>query len=193
MCLRHRKGTSVPITRARKEEQVARYAELLSESTGFAIVSPNNLPVNKIEALRRQVREAGGEYVVGKNTLVIKALEQAGWVVPEGQLEGQTAVIFGKDAFPDVAKALLAFIDKEKLEDDKLKVIGGVMGKDVLKSTGVKAVSELPTLPELQAQIIGLIVTPAINIVSILDAANAGVVNVIQALLDKDKDGGSAA
>ena len=53
MCLRHRKGTSVPISRARKEEQVARYAELLSESTGFAIVSPTNLPVNKIEALRR--------------------------------------------------------------------------------------------------------------------------------------------
>jgi ribosomal protein L10 len=67
------------------------------------------------------------------------------------------------------------------------------MGKDVLKSTGVKAVSELPTLPELQAQIIGLIVAPATNIVSILDAANAGVVNVIQALLDKDKDDGSAA
>jgi large subunit ribosomal protein L10 len=183
----------VPISRARKEEQVARYVELLSESTGFAIVSPSNLPVNKIEALRRQVRDAGGEYVVGKNTLVIKALEQAGWVVPQEQLVGQTAVIFGKDAFPDVAKALLAFIEKEKLEDDKLKVIGGVMGKDVLKSTGVKAVSELPTLPELQAQIIGLIVAPATNIVSILDAANAGVVNVIQALLDKDKDDGSAA
>jgi large subunit ribosomal protein L10 len=182
----------VPISRARKEEQVARYAELLSESTGFAIVAPTNLPVNKIEALRRQVRKAGGEYVVGKNTLVIKALEQAGWVVPADQLKGPTAVIFGKDAFPDVAKALLDFIDKEKLEEDKLKVIGGVMGKDVLKSTGVKAVSELPTLPELQAQIIGLIVAPATNLVSVLDAADAGIVNVLQALLDKDKDGSAA-
>jgi len=117
---RLRKGTAVPITRARKEEQVARYAELLKASTGFAIVSPKNLAVNKIEALRRQVRDAGGEYVVGKNTLVIKALEQAGWVVPQDQLTGMTAVIFGKDAFPDVAKALLAFIEKEKLDEDKL-------------------------------------------------------------------------
>jgi large subunit ribosomal protein L10 len=183
----------MPISRARKEEQVARYAELLTASTGFAIVSPKNLPVSKIEALRSQVRDAGGEYVVGKNTLVIKALEQAGWVVPTDQLTGPTAVIFGKEAFPDVAKALLAFIEKEKLDDDKLKVVGGVMAGSVLQSTGVKAVSELPTLPELQAQIIGLIVTPAINIVSILDAANAGVVNVIQALLDKDKDDNSAA
>jgi ribosomal protein L10 len=66
------------------------------------------------------------------------------------------------------------------------------MGTDVLKSSGVKAVSELPTLPELQAQIIGLIVAPATGIVSVLDAADAGIVNVIQALLDKDKDGSAA-
>lgn len=188
------KGTAVPISRARKEEQVSRYAELLGESNGFAIVSTQGLSVNRIEALRRQVREVGGEYVVGKNTLVIKALEQAGWVVPEGQLQGPTAVIFGRDNFPGVAKALFAFIEKEKLEDDKMQVVGGVMGKDVLKGTGVKAVSELPTLPELQAQIIGLIVQPAQNIVTILDMANANVVNVLQALLDKDKDSdGSAA
>jgi len=155
-------------------------------------LSHPNLPVSKIEALRSTVRDAGGEYVVGKNTLVIKALEQSGWVIPEDQLSGPTAVIFGKDSFPGVAKALLDFIEKEKLEEDRFKVIGGVMGKEVLKSSGVKSVSELPTLPELQAQIIGLIVTPAINIVSILDAADAGIVNVIQALLDKDKDDSAA-
>lgn len=183
----------MPISRARKEEQVARYVDLLGQSVGFAIVSSNNLPVSKIEDLRNVVRNAGGEYVVGKNTLVIKALEQAGWVVPEGQLKGQTAVIFGKDSFPGVAKALLDFIEKEKLEEAKFRVVGGVMGTDVLKPAGVKSVSELPTLPELQAQIIGLIVAPATNIVSILDAADAGIVNVIQALLDKDKDDGSAA
>ena len=179
----------MPISRARKEEQVAHYAELLAESNGFVIIEPKGLPVSKIEALRTTVREAGGEYVVGKNTLVIKALEQAGWTVPQGQLKGPTAVIFGKDNTPGVAKALLEFIEKEKLEEDKMRVIGGILGKDVLKSKDVKSVSELPTLPELQAQIIGLIVAPATNIVSILDAADAGIVNVIQALLDKDKDG----
>lgn len=183
----------MPITRQRKEEFVALYNELLEVSSGFAIVSTRGLAVNKIEALRRKIKEAGGQYAVTKNTLITKALEQSGWVVPADLLQGQTAIVFGKDNFPGVAKALLAFIEAEKLEEDKMKVVGGVMGHDILNTDGVTAVSNLPTLPELQAQIIGLIVQPAVNLVSILEAADAGVVNVLQALLDKDKDNGEAA
>jgi large subunit ribosomal protein L10 len=185
----------LPITRQRKEEFVALYNELLQVSSGFAIVSTRGLAVNKIEALRRKIKDAGGQYAVTKNTLMTKALEQSGWVVPSALLQEQTAIVFGKDNFPGVAKALLDFIEAEKLEEDKMKVVGGVMGNDILNADGVKAVSQLPTLPELQAQIIGLIVQPAINLVSILEAADAGIVNVLQALLDKDenKDNGEAA
>ncbi len=183
----------LPITRQRKEEFVALYNELLSVSSGFAIVSTRGLAVTKIQALRRKIKDVGGQYAVTKNTLITKALEQSGWVVPSALLQEQTAIIFGKDNFPGVAKALLDFIEAEKLDEEKMKVVGGVMGSDILNADGVKAVSQLPTLPELQAQIIGLIVQPAVNLVSILDAADAGIVNVLQALLDKDKDSGEAA
>lgn len=183
----------MPVSRARKGEQLAHYNDLLSISSGFAVVSTNGLPVSRIQSLRRKIRDAGGQYEVAKNTLITKALEQSGWVVPSDVLAGQTAIVFGKDNFPGVAKALLAFLETEKIEEDKLKVVGGVMGKSVLNADGVKDVSNLPTLPELQAQLIGLIAAPATSLVSVLQAATGGMVNFVQALEDKLKEGGEAA
>ena len=93
--------------------------------------------------------------------------------------------------FPGVAKAVLEFIKDEDL-DEKMRIDGGVMGgEEILDAAAVKAVSELPSLPELQAQIIGLIIQPSQNIVNILHNAESGVVNVLQAWLDKDADGDS--
>ncbi len=185
---------NLPISRARKEELVARYVDILQESNGFAIVSSQGMSVGKVETLRKRIYEAGGVYVVTKNTLLTKALEQAGWTIPEEHLTGPTAIAFGKDNFPAVAKAVLAFI-KEENAAEIMRVTGGVMGgAEILSADGVKDVSELPSLPELQAQIIGLIVQPSQNIVNILNSAESGVVNVLQAWLDKDDaDGGDAA
>lgn len=183
------------ITRERKEELVATIVELLEASNGFTVVNTQGISVPKVEALRRKITEAGGHYMVAKNTLVTKALEQTGWVVPEDLLKGPTAIAFGKDNFPGVAKAVIQFIKDENLDDTRLKITGGVMGgTEVVNAKGIVDISELPTLPELQAQIIGLIVQPAQAIVNILYSAESGVVNVLQAWLDKDKEeGGEAA
>ncbi|MGJ3240046.1 MAG: 50S ribosomal protein L10 [Anaerolineae bacterium] len=178
----------MPITRARKEELVAQYVEILEQSNGFAIVSAQGMSVGRVEQLRKEIYKAGGQYVVAKNTLLTKALEEAGWDVPEESLKGPSAVVFGMDNFPGVAKAVLNFIKDENL-GEVMEVQGGVMsGEGVLSANDVKAISDLPSLPELQAQIIGLIVAPSRNIVTILNNAESGVVNVLQAWLDKDGD-----
>lgn len=179
----------MPISRARKEELVAQYVEILEQANGFAIVNSQGLSVSKVQQLRKKIYDAGGQYVVTKNTLLTKALEQTGWAIPEDALTGRTAVAFGIDNFPGVAKAVLEFIKDENL-DEKMEIDGGVMGDDILDPAAVKAISELPSLPELQAQIIGLLVQPSQNIVNILHNAESGVVNVLQAWLDKDAEGG---
>lgn len=181
----------MPITRERKEELVARYVELLNESNGFVIVKTQGLSVPQIEAMRRIVREQNGQYAVAKNTLIRKALEQADWVVPQDLLEGPIAVIFGRDNMPGVSKAVLNFIKDQNL-DEKMEVAGGVMTGEVINSSQVKAVSELPTLDELRAQLAGLVVSPAQGIVNVLYQATGGVVNVLQAYLDKNEEGGDA-
>lgn len=178
----------MPITRERKEELVAQYVELLKNSTGFAVIASAGMTVQKVQELRKKIDDAGGTYIVTKNTLLRIALEQAGWNVPTASLEGPTAVAIAADNFPGLAKTVLEYI-KEGDNATKMQVKGGVMGgKEILNAAGVDAVSTLPTLPEMQAQIIGLIIAPAQSIVNILNSADSGVVNVLQAWLD-EKDG----
>jgi len=178
----------LPISRARKEELVAKYVELLNESNGFIIVQTQGMTVAQIQGLRNTVREENGLYAVTKNTLFTKALEQADWTIPEDLLHGPISVVFGRDNMPGVSKALLKYIEDEGFEE-KMEVTGGIMTGDILSPEQVDAVSKLPTLDELRAQIAGLVVSPAQGIVNVLYQATGGVVNVLQAYIDKNEAG----
>jgi len=183
----------VPITRERKDEIVARLVEIIQASDGFAIVQTQGMSVAQVQTLRGKMRQAGGRYVVSKNKLVGKALEECGWVVPQDLLKGPTALVFGYRNFPAVTRALLDYIKETNPEPEKLRAVGGVMGgKDVFQAEGLEAVSNLPTLDEMRAQLIGLVVAPSQGIVNAINAATASVVNVLQAYLD-DRNKGDAA
>jgi large subunit ribosomal protein L10 len=181
------------ISKERKNELVDQYVDLLDRTNGFVIVQYHGLSVKQTDTLRAQIREAGGAYHVTKNTLFTKALQQIGWPVPDDLLVGPVAVAFGMDNMPGVAKAVLDFTD-EITQKDSLQVTGGIMTGEILNAKKITAISKLPSLDEIRAQLAGLIVTPATGIVSVINAANGQVVNVIQAYLDKNKsDGGEAA
>ena len=89
---------------------------------------------------------------------------------------------------PGVSKAVLKYIKDEKFEE-KMQIAGGVMTGEVITSAQVTTISELPTLDELRAQLAGLVITPAQGIVNVLYQATGGVVNVLQAYLDKNEEG----
>jgi len=176
----------LPISRTRKEELVAKYVELLNESNGFILIETQGLSVPQIEQMRKIIREQNGVYAVAKNTLIRKALEQADWTVPQDLLKGPVSVVFGRDNMPGVSKAVLKYIKDEKFEE-KMQIAGGVMTGEVINSAQVTTISELPTLDELRAQIAGLVISPAQGIVNVLYQATGGVVNVLQAYLDKEE------
>ncbi|MCA9912168.1 MAG: 50S ribosomal protein L10 [Anaerolineae bacterium] len=173
----------MPISRDRKEELVAQYVELLNESSGsFTVVRTQGLPVPRVQGLRKAVLDAGGKYVVAKNTLMKKALEETGYTIPEDLLSGPTAIVFGRENFPGVVKALLDYIKQEAFDQEKVAPTGGVLGgQDIFAESALEEISNMPTLPEIQAQILGLLVQPSIGLVSLLQQANSGVVNVLQA------------
>lgn len=178
----------MPLSKGRKEELVAELKELIESSMGFAVVQTQGMSVAKVEAIRGKIREAGGQYFVAKNSLLKKALSQVGWAIPEELLKGPTAIAFGKENFPGVTKALLNYIKDENPDPKVFQAVGGLMsGKEILNAKRLEAVSNLPTLDEIRAQLAGLVVAPATGIVTVLDAANAQVVNVIQAYLDDKK------
>ncbi|MBC8171784.1 MAG: 50S ribosomal protein L10 [Anaerolineae bacterium] len=180
------------ITKAQKDEIVASYVDLLGKTSGFIIIQYTGMRTPDINQLRAKVRDASGTYLAAKNTLLIKALEQRGWVVPADLLQGPSAVIFGMDNLPGVAKAVVEFLTDKDVQ--KIAAKGGVMDNKVFDAAQVIAISKLPTLDEIRAQVAGLIVAPATGIVSILQAANSQIVNVIQAYLDEhNKEAGDAA
>jgi len=178
----------LPISRTRKEELVAKYVELLNESNGFVLIQTQGMSVPQIEQMRRVIRAENGVYSVAKNTLIRKALEQAEWTVPEDLLKGPVSVVFGRDNMPGVSKAVLKYIKDEKFEEN-IQVTGGVMTGEVISTSQVTAISELPTLDELRAQLAGLVISPAQGVVNVLYQATGGVVNVLQAYLDKNEEG----
>jgi large subunit ribosomal protein L10 len=88
---------------------------------------------------------------------------------------------------PGVTKAVLDYL-KDK-DAQKMSPKGGIMGREIFGADKVEAISNLPTLDELRAQIAGLIVSPATGLVSVLQSATSQIVNVLQAYEDKQNEG----
>lgn len=182
------------ITRERKEELVAEYNDLLSNTDGFIITEYRGLTVAQMDGFRNELREkSGGAYTVTKNTLFKIALEQSGWVVPDELLKGPVAVVFGNGNLPAVAKDVIEF-DKE---NEIFIVKGGVMSTTIFGADDVDAVSKLPTIEEIRAQIagmfnipsqlLGLFTQPPSQLVGVVHAASSQVVNVLSAYVQKQE------
>lgn len=177
------------ISRERKEELVAQYSDLLSNTNGFVIVQTKGLTVKQVQDLRAKIRAAEGDYVTTKNTLFRIALENGGWPVPHDLLHGPVSVAFGLSNFPGVAKAVLDFT---KDLEEKMKITGGVMTGEMLDARKVETISKLPSLDELRAQLAGLLVQPATGLVSVLNAATGQIVNVLHAYVQENEKEGAA-
>ena len=182
----------MPVSRERKQELVGDYVNMLMECDGFIIVKTQGLSVSQIQGLRNTIREQNGQYLVAKNTLMRKALETADWIVPDDLLVGPIAIVFGRDNMPGVSKALLKHIEDQDFTE-KMQVTGGIMTGDLLDAQQVDAISKLPSLDELRAQLAGLVISPAQGVVNVLHQATGGVVNVLQAYLDKNEEAAGAS
>ena len=177
------------ITRERKEELVAQYGELLAATNGFIVTEYRGLTVAQVKDLRTRLRDVEGRFVITKNTLFNIALREADWPIPEDLLLGPTAVAFGNGNLPAIAKIVLAYAK----ENEAVKVKGGVLAGQILNANQVQAVSTLPSIDELRAQLAGLVVQPATGLVSVLNAVPAQLVQVLQAYVQKNNPEGEAA
>lgn len=187
--LSERRDWRLAITRERKEELVAQYSEILQSASGFIVTEYRGMNMGAFNELRKKLGEMGGAYVVTKNTLFTRALRENGWVVPEDLLVGPVATVFADGNMPGVAKLVLDF---RKDHEAHFIIKGGVMAGSVFKADDIEAISKLPTLEELRAQLAGLIVQPASSLVGVINAATADIVNVLQAYLQENSEGEAA-
>jgi large subunit ribosomal protein L10 len=168
------------LDRTEKREFVAELATVFAE-TSFVVVTRNSgLTVAEVTELRRRMRAAGANFKVAKNRLATLALDGTRFDGIAPLLKGPTALAWAKDPVA-VAKVAVEFART----NDKFVVLGGALGTQMLDASGVKALSELPSLEALRAGLVGMIQTPATRIAGILSAPGGQIARVLAAYADK--------
>ncbi len=153
------------VTRAQKAQTVGDLNQNLQKAAGVVLAHTLGLNAADISNLRRKVRGANGRFKVAKNRLIARALEGTQFKALDANLTGPTAIVYGDDIFA-LTKALVGFAKT----NDKLKVIAGAMGSDILDAKAVDALSKMPSLNELRGTIIGLLQAPGSQIARVLNA-----------------------
>ena len=167
--------------RSQKADAVAQLTEVFNE-VGVVVVTRNlGLTVDQSTDLRGKMREVGATYKVAKNRLAKLALKDTDYTGLEEYLTGPTALAWSEDPVA-AAKAAVEFAKS----NDKLEIVGGSMGSQVLDEAGIKALASMPSLDELRGTIVGLVNAPATKIAQVATAPANKLARVIGAYAAKD-------
>lgn len=177
------------VSKERKEEVLSTYAEWLKKSQAVIIVEYTGARMKDLDNIRAKIRETGGEFHVLKNTLARRAFADGGMSLPAEYLLKSTAVSF---AFSDPASTAKALNDATK-GNEFVKVKGGFMSGQVLNAAQVKALADMPPLPVMRAQLLGVLQAPAGKLVRTLAEPARGLAAVIKAFSEKASEAPAAA
>ena len=136
-----------------KKQIVDELREKFSRSKVVIVTDYKGLDVTAITQLRRVLREAGVEYRVVKNSLLVRASEQTGVAPLKEAFRGPSAVAMSFDDPVAPAKVLTKFAD----ENDKLQIRTGVLDGRILDLNAIKALSKLPGREELLARLLSVL------------------------------------
>lgn len=167
--------------RPEKVAVVAEVRDRLTAASATILTEYRGLPVSQLEALRRALTAAGGEYKVYKNTLVRRAATECGLDVLDALLEGPTGLAFVQDDVAAVAKALRDFART----NPALVVKGGLLGSELLSPERTAALAELPSREVLLAQIAGAFAAPMRQFAGLLQAVPTKLAYALSALIDQ--------
>jgi large subunit ribosomal protein L10 len=164
------------MNRKEKTEYVASLKETLNNNAAMMVYHYQGLNVNQLDELRKNMREAGALLKVTKNRITKIALKDTQHEEAISLFQGQTGVALSKDPI-SLAKTLVNFQKKNEM----LKIVGGIMDSKVLAPDEVAKIATLPTLDEARAKIVGILQTPAQQLISILLAPGAKIANLAHA------------
>jgi large subunit ribosomal protein L10 len=172
------------ISRDKKKQMVAEYVDKMSRSSALVLADYRGLTVANLTDLRRRLREVGGVFQVVKNTLFIRALEEAGIPVPTEHFEGPIAVGYSLEDSPPVAKVLTDFAKETQV----LKIHGAIVGASFMDKKAVEALADLPPREVLQAQLLGAVQGPMSSLVSTIAAPMRELIQVLQARSEQGQE-----
>lgn len=165
---------------SKNQSQVALLQAKVAKAHSLAVIDYAGTTVSDMTKLRSEVKAAGGEVLVAKNTLI-------NIVVGKGKvsdsLNGMNALVL---SYQDAVSALKSLFSFQK-NSNKLDIKQGYLldGDKTLSPDEVKKLSEMPSKNELISMLISRIQSPAYGLVNVLQANQRNLVYALQAIVDK--------
>ena len=170
-----------PKTLDKKRGAVQELTDMFKHSELAVLTDYRGLTVGEISQLRRQLREAGVDYRVTKNTLARFAAENAGLPGLTKMLVGPTAIAFGKDDASRVARMLREYARTSKV----FKLKGGALQGKIAAPEDVSILADLPPRDVLFGQVLAGIQSPLAGLVGVLNAPLQNLMYALQARADQ--------
>ncbi len=153
------------MNRNEKKDWISNLNSSLASSESVVVASFKGLTVAEISELRKQARELDASIKITQNRLTKLALNGTEFEELAPLFKGSTLVAYSSDPISS-AKVIYNF----SKGNDKVEILGGAMGKEILDVAGVKSIATLPSLDESRAKICAVINTPAGNLARVFKA-----------------------
>ena len=161
------------MNKEQKKNYISEMETQFQNNEAVMVTHYQGLTMSQLDELRSQMREHGIKFTITKNRITKIALEKTKCKELSNLFTGATAVAFSNDAI--ISARILSKFAKT---NESLKLLGGIMGNEVLDQAAVQNVANLPTLDEARANIVGILATPASKLVSILLARSEKMSNL---------------
>ena len=153
-----------------KKKYISEIKKIFDINDSVLVTHYQGLTVNQLDELRSEMRKHGIMFKITKNRITKLALKDTKCKDIADLFSGPTAVALSKDAISS-AKILTKF----SKDNQSLKILGGLMGEEILKLEDVLKIATLPTLNEARAKIASILQSPAQKLVSILLAPGSKI------------------
>jgi large subunit ribosomal protein L10 len=168
------------MNRDEKKLAVAEIEQIYNGNSAIFVTHYHGLTVSQLNELRKDLRQLNAGFKVIKNTLAKIAAKNIGINNVDTLFAGPVGVVFSDDPV-SAAKSLTKFAKKNQA----LKIMGGIMDRNLVDDATVHTLSKLPSMDELRGTIIGILQAPATNIARVTSAPAAQLARVIDAYSKK--------
>lgn len=167
--------------RTEKKDSVAWIDSVFAANEVVVVLKNTGLSVSDMTDLRSRLRETGAGMKVVKNRLAKIAIADKPGEKISNLFQGPTAIAFSAD--PVSAPKVLA---KYAKENEKLVILGGMMGDESLDEGGVKALANMPSREDILASIAGMLMAPAQNLAGAISAPAANIASILKTLEERE-------